>query len=75
VATSIKGKSPDEIKRILCEEYEKFQNNQLGQSQPERLTLDDGETSINDIHVEPLTLENTEAPLGDDANLDSEFKE
>jgi len=75
VATLIKGKNPEEIKRILSEEDETYLSNQLGQSQRERLTLEDAETSIDDINLEPLTLEDTEAPQGDDANLGSESKE
>jgi len=75
VATLIKGKSPEEIKRILNETDENYQNNQLGQNQPERLSLEDAETSIDDIYLEPLTIEDTDAPLGGGANMDSEFKE
>lgn len=75
VATLIKGKSPEEIKHILTTEYdEKDLNHQPEQIQPERLRVEEIATSIEDINLEPLTLEDIEASSGDDANLESEFK-
>jgi len=61
IATLIKGKSPEEIRRILSEEYDDWteQKNEPEENQSESLTVEAPE----DINLEPVILDDPGTPI------------